>query len=304
MSKLSTFTAKTTPVATDLVYIASAADSYAERQTTIAGFLTSQTLTTCTLNSPTLVTPVLGVATATSLNKVAVTAPASSATLTIANLKTFTVSNTLTLAGTDGTTMTFPSTSGTVVTLDATQTLTNKTFTSPTFNSPTLVTPNLGVATATSVNGLTIAATTGTLTIANGGELKTTGAYQINFTATAATAVTLPTSGTLATLTGTETLTNKTLTAPVIGAATGTSLSVTGAFTARSGTTTPAAASAVAALLFGSDNVGLYWGTGDPTTGNPVAVQGSLYVRTDGSAVNNRVWIKTAASWTYFTTGA
>ena len=56
--------------------------------------------------SPTLVTPVLGVATATSINKVAITAPASSATLTIANSKTLTVSNTLTLAGTDSTTMT------------------------------------------------------------------------------------------------------------------------------------------------------------------------------------------------------
>lgn len=40
--------------------------------------------------SPTLVTPVLGVATATSVNKVAVTAPTTSATLTIADGKTLT----------------------------------------------------------------------------------------------------------------------------------------------------------------------------------------------------------------------
>jgi hypothetical protein len=58
--------------------------------------------------SPTLVTPVLGVATATSVNKVALTAPATSATLTIADGKTLTASNSLTLAGTDATTMTFP----------------------------------------------------------------------------------------------------------------------------------------------------------------------------------------------------
>jgi len=57
-------------------------------------------------SSPTLVTPTLGVATATSINKVAITAPATSATLTIANGKTLTASNTLTFAGTDGKTLT------------------------------------------------------------------------------------------------------------------------------------------------------------------------------------------------------
>jgi hypothetical protein len=71
--------------------------------------------------SPTLVTPVLGVATATSVNKVAVTAPATSATLTIADGKTLTASNSLTLAGTDATTMTFPATSTTVAGLGIVQ---------------------------------------------------------------------------------------------------------------------------------------------------------------------------------------
>lgn len=56
-------------------------------------------------NSPTFVTPVLGVASATSINKVAITAPASGSTLTIANGKTLTASNTLTLAGTDSSTL-------------------------------------------------------------------------------------------------------------------------------------------------------------------------------------------------------
>lgn len=51
--------------------------------------------------TPTLTTPVLGVATATSVNKVAITAPATSATLTIADGKTLTVSKTITLTGTD-----------------------------------------------------------------------------------------------------------------------------------------------------------------------------------------------------------
>ena len=58
--------------------------------------------------SPTLTTPTLGVATATSINKLTITAPATSATLTVADGKTLTASNSITLAGTDSTTMTFP----------------------------------------------------------------------------------------------------------------------------------------------------------------------------------------------------
>lgn len=55
--------------------------------------------------SPTLVTPTLGIASATSINKVAITAPANGSTLTIAEAKTLTVSNTLTLTATDGSTL-------------------------------------------------------------------------------------------------------------------------------------------------------------------------------------------------------
>lgn len=59
--------------------------------------------------SPTLVTPVLGVATATSINKVAITAPATGSTLTIADGKTLTASNTLTFTGTDASSVAFGS---------------------------------------------------------------------------------------------------------------------------------------------------------------------------------------------------
>lgn len=52
-------------------------------------------------SSPTLVTPTLGVAAATSLNKVAVTAPATGATLTIADGKTLTASDNATVSGTN-----------------------------------------------------------------------------------------------------------------------------------------------------------------------------------------------------------
>lgn len=80
-------------------------------------------------NTPTLVTPVLGVATATSVNKMAITAPATSSTLAVADGKTFTVNHSLTLAGTDTTTMTFPATSATIARTDAAQTFTgNQTF--------------------------------------------------------------------------------------------------------------------------------------------------------------------------------
>ena len=83
--------------------------------------------------SPTLVTPVLGVASATSINKVALTAPATGSTLTIADGKTLTASNTLTLAGTDSTTMTFPSSSATVAGLGIAQSFTaTQTFTGST----------------------------------------------------------------------------------------------------------------------------------------------------------------------------
>ena len=64
--------------------------------------------------SPTLVTPVLGVASATTVNKVTLTAPATGSTLTIADGKTLTASNSITLAGTDSTTMTFPPASASV----------------------------------------------------------------------------------------------------------------------------------------------------------------------------------------------
>jgi hypothetical protein len=72
--------------------------------------------------SPTLVTPVLGAATATSINGNTFTT--GTYTLTGTAGKTLTFSNTLTLAGTDSTTMTFPSTSATIARTDAAQTFT------------------------------------------------------------------------------------------------------------------------------------------------------------------------------------
>ena len=135
-------------------------------------------------------------------------------TLTLAGNVSHAGSFTQTFTATANTTLTLPVT-GTLATLTGTETFTNKTLT-----SPTLTTPALGVATATSINGLTVSTTTGTLTLVNGSTLVTAGAFSTTLTATAATNVTLPTTGTLATLAGTETFTNKTLTAPVLGGTT------------------------------------------------------------------------------------
>ncbi len=73
---------------------------------TIVTLTGTQTLTNKTLTSPTLTTPTLGVATATTINKVILTQPATGSTLTIADGKTLTASNSLTLAGTDGKSLT------------------------------------------------------------------------------------------------------------------------------------------------------------------------------------------------------
>ncbi len=80
---------------------------------TLASGVTASSLTSFG-SSPTLVTPTIGVATATSVNKVAITAPATSATLTIADGKTLTASNTLTFTGTDSSSVAFGA-GGTVI---------------------------------------------------------------------------------------------------------------------------------------------------------------------------------------------
>ena len=79
--------------------------------------------------SPSLVTPVLGVATATSVNKVVVTAPTTSATLTLANDSTLVTVGAfnVTLTAAAATAVTLPVT-GTLATLVGTETLTGKTI--------------------------------------------------------------------------------------------------------------------------------------------------------------------------------
>lgn len=130
-------------------------------------------------NTPTLVTPVLGVASATSLNKVTVTAPATGATLTLGDGSTLTLaaSSSLTTSGAHATTLTTSGTtsltlptSGTVTALGNSTTGTGDIVRATT---PTLVTPVLGVASATTVNKVTLTApaTGSTLTLGDGSTL-------------------------------------------------------------------------------------------------------------------------------------
>jgi hypothetical protein len=74
--------------------------------------------------------------------------------------------------------------------------------------SPTFVTPTLGAASATTVNGLTITSSTGTLTVVNGKTAKFDNT--IEFAGTDSTVITFQGTGTVVNRDSTDTLTNKT----------------------------------------------------------------------------------------------
>jgi hypothetical protein len=152
--------------------------------TTSGAFATTLTATAATnVTLPTTGTLATLAGTEALTNKTlnGLTVSSSTGTLTVANGSTLATSgaNSLTLTTTALTNATLPSGTVTLVDLASTQALTNKT-----------------------ISGLTVSTTTGTLTLANGSTLATSGAFSTTLTATAATNVTLPTTGTLATVNG------------------------------------------------------------------------------------------------------
>jgi hypothetical protein len=136
-------------------------------------------------------TQAFGALTATSLNGNVLTA--GTGVLTIAAAKTLTASNSLTLAGTDGTVMTFPATSATLARTDAANTFTG--------------TQTVGALTATTINGNTVTAGTGVLTIAAAKTL--TVSNSLALAGTDGTTQTFPaTSGTVVTSASVNAVTN------------------------------------------------------------------------------------------------
>lgn len=175
--------------------------SITQANTSTSGYLSSTDWNTFNgkagLVSPSFTTPSLGVATATTINKVTFTAPATGSTITIADGKTFTSSNTLTITGTDGSTLNV-GTGGTL----GTAAYTSSTAYAPTAGSASVTT--LGTVTTGTWNaGIVVGQYGGTgvnnsgKTITLGGNLTTSGAFASTFTMAGITSVTFPTSGTL-----------------------------------------------------------------------------------------------------------
>ncbi|CAB4167278.1 hypothetical protein UFOVP1666_54 [uncultured Caudovirales phage] len=163
--------------------------------------------------SPTLVTPNLG--TPSTLVGTNITGTATS--FTASNVTTnANLTGMVTSVGNATTVVTNANLTGVITSVGNATSIASQTGTGTKFvvdNTPTLITPVLGVATATSINKVTITTpgTGSTLTLVDGSTLATAGAYVTTITSTGTTGVTLPTTGTLATLAGGETLTNKTL---------------------------------------------------------------------------------------------
>ena len=166
---------------TDLTGHVAAYNAHDVATTSVHGFTGTKTGSGAMVGAttPTLVTPVLGVATATSINKVAITAPATGSTLTVADGKTLTASATMTLTGTDATQLslagnlttsgayatTLTTTNTTSVTLPTSGTLVSSVTTGngvSATNTAGALAFTLGAITPSTVNGVTLASGTNT----------------------------------------------------------------------------------------------------------------------------------------------
>ncbi len=78
------------------------------------------------------------------------------------------------------------------------------------------------------------------------------------------------------------------------------SVAATGNVTADSGTA-PAAGGMAAFLASSTANFGVFVGSGAPSI---TAAQGSLYLRTDGTTTNDRIYVRGSAAWIAITTAS
>ena len=83
-----------------------------------------------------------------------------------------------------------------------------------------------------------------------------------------------------------------------VGAISGATVSATGNVTADSATA-PAAGGMAAFLASSTANFGIYVGSGAPSI---TAAQGSLYLRTDGTTTNDRLYVRGSSAWIAVTT--
>ena len=154
----------------------SGADEFVLVQNNLTKKITNANLfTNATFTNPSFITPNLGVATATTINKVTFTPPTTSATLTIADGKTLVCNNSITFAGTDATTMTFPTTNASIARTDAAQTFTGtQTFAGAVVGSVQALSGPGAVNVSTMTTAFTSTGTGDALTLADGvaGQLK------------------------------------------------------------------------------------------------------------------------------------
>lgn len=207
----------------------------------VTSAIQTQLGTKAPLASPSFTTPSLGVATATSINKLTLTQPATGSTLTLVDGSSLITAGAfaLTLTTTATSNVTFPTGSSTMVAVNATQTLTAKTITGLKLTAGT-----------TAVAPLTIASGTN-LSAAVSGSIEYDGSA-LTYTDSTPTRQTLVTTG------KTATLSNKTITGLIL--------------TAGSTTVAPLTFSGVGALLTTAvansvewDGTNLYYTTSGPT---------------------------------------